>query len=75
LGIISKGVEILVISAALAVYELFFKDLYKAWIISQGKTLGFAEMMLGYALILIPASIVAWSITRRLSHSEGEGNG
>ena len=64
-GMMLKTVlRILITSAGLALWELFLKDAYKAWLQASGKPYGFGEAMLGYFLILLGSYLVSVMLTR-----------
>lgn len=63
-------IKILVMSAALAFWELFGKGMYSGWVISQGHTMGFGETMLGYFVVLTVGYILAFVITKKYGGSD-----
>jgi len=59
-------VKILIMSATLAAYELFFKGLYYGYLESIGQTGAFGMVMLGYMIPLVFGYVLSSLIIRRL---------
>ena len=66
----NKGISILILSFALAIYSLAFKPLWDQYLISNGHVVGVGETMVGYALCLTTATIVGYFFTRRRKGAE-----
>ncbi|MBO3809647.1 MAG: hypothetical protein FGF50_08655 [Candidatus Brockarchaeota archaeon] len=70
MGVLSKLIQFLVISAGLAFHEVFLKDWYKRWLEGQGKTYGFGESLILYFAVMVVSFTVGWLITRRIGRGE-----
>ncbi len=57
-------VKFLIVCLALALHKVFFEEIWLNSLASQGLSAGLGEVMLGYVIILAPAWMIAWYITR-----------
>ena len=56
-------IRLLFLSFGLAVYELFFKESYHAWLRDIGEY-GVGEVAFGYFIAFVTSWVVAWLFTR-----------
>jgi len=57
-------VKFVIVCAALAFHELWFKPVYIGWLEAQGKFYDMGNALLGYALVVGVAWLVAYFIAR-----------
>ena len=67
---LQKLVGILLMSACLAAYELFFKSLYYGYLESIGQ-MGFGTVMIGYMIPLMTGYVLSLAIIKKLK-TEGQ---
>ncbi len=56
--------RLMIVSFGLAIYEMFFKSKYIAWLEQNGDK-GVGEVAFGYFIVLILSYILAWIIVRK----------
>jgi len=56
--------RLMIVSFGLALYEMFFKSKYIAWLEQNGEK-GIGEVAFGYFMVLVLSYIFAWIIIRR----------
>jgi Na+-driven multidrug efflux pump len=63
-------VTALIVSFAIAIYQLWFYDPYVSMLEDQGKTVGIGETALGIFITLVIASVLSSVVTKNLSKSK-----
>ncbi len=57
----------LILSFALAIYNIFFQPLWFKYMEAQGRATGVAETALGYFGAIMLTTIITWFVTRRMN--------
>lgn len=57
-------VKFIVVCAALAFHELWFKPVWVSWLTAQGKIYDTGTALIGYSIIMGSAWVLAYFITR-----------
>ena len=70
LGLSKKLVQALILSFALAIYQVFLASMWENFVVDQGASLGVGEVAAGYFLVMLVALMASWWITRRMSIKE-----
>ena len=67
MSLMTNLIKWLILAAALAAYNVYFRHIYESYV---GKPLGFGEEMLGYFLAIFGSYIVAWLVIKRMRSDE-----
>ena len=65
-----KIISVLLFAGALTLWEVFFRQKYFDWILSQGGVVGTGEIFGGYVVVGAVTTLITWILLRRLRQAE-----